>query len=126
MHDKLIKVGTVSLRFPHGVQMVQGWRYQEFAVHKAIKGWRLSHLPSGLAVATAFASLGVACDCMIEIAKLRNDWAIMVGSDFLPLRDKVAAIVHRYKGSMPYENNEPTAGPDLMHPHLNRYKPESN
>lgn len=94
----------VKLRqHPDRLKLVEGWRYQDFIVHQWNDGelfdpWRVSHLPTGMLLAR-FSKDENACEAMIEIAKLRNDWAIIRQGDLtIETRDKCKSIIEKYKG----------------------------
>jgi hypothetical protein len=69
-------------------------------VHRLINhaGWTISHVPSGQSTALAFATAEAACAAMIEIALLRNGWAVMTREEFQPLYRAFLAIAARHGG----------------------------
>jgi hypothetical protein len=81
-----------------------GWRWQDFAVHAALAQpgqWAVCHLPSGCAIARGFPSAEIACEAMLEIALLRNDWNIIWKDDVKQeLFDRVEAIAKKYSASV--------------------------
>ena len=96
----------VSLRqYPDYLKSTEGWRYQEFAVYQwndddLFDPWQLSHLPTGMLLAR-FSGLENACEAMLEIAKLRNDWAIIRQEDLtIKTRDKCLVIIKKYNGEL--------------------------
>lgn len=101
----LLVKGSFALRFPRGVRHVEGVRLGEFVVHRQTGGgggYRISHLPTGLAVATGLMRFKKAIHCMEDIAKLRKDWAVMKSEDFDPmLRRQILALMERYGAFMP-------------------------
>lgn len=97
----------VEIKLWSGTETVHGHRYQEFAVHRlASEGmfdpWRISHLPSGHVAGKEFPTLEQAAAAMIEIAKLRNDWAVVQQDDLSArLRAQVIEVVERHGGFVP-------------------------
>jgi hypothetical protein len=67
-----------------GIEEVDGYVYNSLAAHPSIerdvrtgkrkKVWDVSHLPTGLCVSADYVSLAQACEAMVEIFYLRNDW----------------------------------------------------
>ena len=95
---------------PNRLRKLSGLRYQEFSVHKwnhdeLFEPWRLSHLPTGTLLAK-FSKKEDACAAMIEIAKLRNDWAILREGDVgQELKQKCLLIVVRHCGEISHGHN---------------------
>jgi hypothetical protein len=76
-------------------------RFGDFAVHRPDgffnDGWRITHLPTGRFLADGFSTFERAIGAMIEVARLRNDWAIV--EDFSErIRDRCNEIVASYGG----------------------------
>jgi hypothetical protein len=118
---------TVAERTRRGwkPRIVAGHRYQEFAVHQwgrdMFDDWRISHLPSGCLIGAGFSTVDQAAEAMVEIAKLRNDWAVFQEADAtLKLRNQVAKILERHKGELRAGRKE------IQFPHLNGYQPDQS
>jgi hypothetical protein len=72
----------ITVRGHRGPLRVEGAaRFLDFACHHDAAqrhvGWKITHLPTGCAIASAFPSEEAAAGCMIEIMRLRNDWAVI-------------------------------------------------
>lgn len=83
----------LSLTRPHEQKVIEAWVNGPFAIHETIEGWRLSHIPTGLAV-TSFATPELAAECADRIGRLA-DFSVVTeqfesGSKLYPL---VRAIV---------------------------------
>lgn len=126
---ELTTLETIETNTIRGLMRVPAHRYQDFATHRMMTDypnlfrqyWTISHLPTGRACAGRFTSIELAADAMIEIARLRNDWAVMRDQDFTnDLRDKCDVIAKRYVGSVgskpDNKGREPT---------FNGYSPEA-
>lgn len=96
---------TIEIACWSGNRKVPAHRYQEFGVHRLdgnlFEPWRISHLPSGQLVAVGFENVDAAVAAMIEIAKLRNDWAVIEKEDLnFDLKDKCDAIMRKHGGKV--------------------------
>jgi hypothetical protein len=91
---------------------VHAWCFGDFAIHKwtdgnPSEGWRLTHLPTGLLVAVGHWSRDEAIEAMIEVARLRNDWAVIKDEDLTDgLADQVSSICRNYNGFLTGGNRE--------------------
>jgi hypothetical protein len=85
------------------VKIPDATRYCEFAVHLILEnltpGWRVTHLPTGCKIASAFPNQEAACGCMVETQRLRNNW-VVINKDTLTreLLKEMALIVLRFQG----------------------------
>jgi hypothetical protein len=84
-------------------------RFGDFAVHRPDgffnDGWRITHLPTGRYLADGFSTFERAIGAMIEVARLRNDWAV---DGWLSdgIRDKCNEIVASYGGHVGMRKDE--------------------
>lgn len=108
---------------------VAAHRYQEFAVHRPLLHepdmfrvrWVITHLPTARQVACEFKSLDAAAEAAVEIAKLRNDWAIVSDQDLTPeLKQQVSEIVNRLGGLIRSRDDD-----QARRPEFNGYQKES-
>jgi hypothetical protein len=92
---------TLEMRTLSGARRVTAWRRGDWAVHRLINrdGWTISHVPSGQSTALAFATAEAACAAMIEVTRLRNDWAVMTRDEFQPLQRTFVSIAARHGGA---------------------------
>jgi hypothetical protein len=92
---------TIDMRTLAGARRVTAWRRGDWAVHRLVNrdGWTISHVPSGQSTALAFGAADQACAAMIEIARLRDDWAVMRREEFQPLYPTFVAIAARHGGA---------------------------
>lgn len=81
-----VEIAVGNHRHPR-VERVTAHRYLDFAIHRSITGdlfrerWCITHLPTGLRCADGFSRIEAACEAMIEIARLRNDWSCITEDD---------------------------------------------
>lgn len=93
----------VTIRGLFGDQEIWAWRYGDWAAHSCIDDpgrFVLTLLPIGLCLPPdwcSFADIRRAVSAMIEIARLRNDWARILQIDFTPeLKTRIEAIAKRH------------------------------
>lgn len=85
---------------------VSAWCFRDFALYQGsgiipLDAWRVSHLPTGLLLAR-FPDQESACAAMIEVAELRNDWAIARAGDLsAEMVKRCEEIIARHRGALP-------------------------
>lgn len=103
----LLSQETVEIqrRKPPLVRRVPAHRYGDFAVHRNEsmdlfkQDWAITHLPTGRLLADNFRTFERAAAAMIDVARIRNDWAIVGDEECTDeLRDRCREIVGRYGG----------------------------
>jgi hypothetical protein len=97
-------IETVHRRAPK-IRKRAAHRFGDFAVHRGeeadlLKGdWTITHLPTGRALASEFRTFERAVDAMVEVARLRNDWAVISDEDIDDdLKIKCRDIISKFGG----------------------------
>lgn len=110
------------------VRRVPAHRFGDFAVHRGEAAdlfreeWRITHLPTGRCVADEFRTFERAVDAMIEIARLRNDWAVIDDEGCTEeLKQKVVDVVRKYGGHVGGRQDDLPRRPEF-----NGYRPEAS
>jgi hypothetical protein len=96
---------------------VDGLVYNSLAAHPSLnyvagkgrrtKVWDISHLPTGLCVSVDYSSVEMACEAMVEIFYLRNDWHQFTKTEAnRELAQQIIAIARRHHGQVQADNNE--------------------
>lgn len=105
MKRQIIPTGKFALRFASGVQFVDGARNGEFLVHRQTGGgggYRISHLPTGLAIGTGFRKFRKAYEFAGAVNALPYSWPSMKGADFTDeVRRQIYALIERYGAALP-------------------------
>lgn len=99
---------TITIDTTSGPEKVPGHRLGDFAVHcRSGTTWRITHLPTGCAIARGFEPIENAVSAMADIMRLRNDWSVLSTDDITPeLKEKVCEIAAKHGGYVGVERDQ--------------------
>jgi hypothetical protein len=92
-----------------GTAKREGWKFGYLATSKRHGVWTMTHLPSGFAFDPIFNfnSEEGAVGAMVEVAALKNSWAILEYEELKPISGKLREIAAKHGAISPNAKSNP-------------------